>query len=284
MSRTIFESFQVFYETRVLNYINTLLEYPIKIVILIVDIGLVLFLLYKLINILKGTRAIQLLKGIAVLIFATALSEFLSLNIVHYILNSVMTYGVLLVIVVFQPELRKALEQMGNTSFRKLFDIEEEKLCIPDVVNAVIKLSKSKIGALIVFERESNLGDLSNTGIILDSKVSEGLIINIFIPDTPLHDGAIIIKNNKIYAASCILPITDKEGLDRELGTRHRAAIGVTEQTDAIAVVVSEETGSISLTINGKIIRGLNEEQLNKELRRRLQKPKRITVIKKEKM
>lgn len=276
----IFESFGIFYETRVLNYINTLLAYPIKIVILLIDISIVVFLVYKVIKIMRGTRAIQLIKGVAVLIVATAISEFLSFKILHYILSSVMTYGVLVAIVVFQPELRKALEQMGNANFKRFLELSDEEFCVPDVVAAVKEMSKKKIGALIAIERETNLGDLANTGVILDSKISEALLINIFTPDTPLHDGAVIIKENKLYAASCILPITDKEDLERQYGTRHRAAIGVTEQTDAIVIVVSEETGTISLVINGKIIRDIGEEQLAKELKRRLAKPKRIISIK----
>lgn len=138
-------------------------------------------------------------------------------------------------------------------------------------------MSKIKQGALIVFERETSLGDLARTGVEIDSKISKELLINIFVPDTPLHDGAVIIKDNKIEAASCILPLTDKESLDRIFGTRHRAAIGVTEATDAVVLVVSEETGSISLATNGKIVRDITPEQAQKELRRRLIKPKRST-------
>lgn len=280
--RPVFESMKIFYETRVLSYINTLLAYPIKIIILLIDIALVGYLIYKLIKIVKDTRAMQLIKGIAVLILITALSDFLSLNILNYILNSIMTYGVLLIIVVFQPELRKALENIGKTKFRNFLDFGDETSCIGDVVSAAIKLSKEKIGALIVFERETSLSELAHTGINLDANVSEELLINIFIPDTPLHDGAVIIKNNKIVSASCILPLTDNEALDRDFGTRHRAAIGVTEQSDCIVVVVSEESGIISLAINGKIVRNLTEDQLKKELNRRLEKPKKTTYIKRK--
>jgi diadenylate cyclase len=273
---------KIFYETRVLSYINTLVAYPIKIVILLIDLLLVGYLIYKLIKIVKDTRAMQLIKGIAMLIFITALSDFLSLNILNYILNSIMTYGVLLIIVVFQPELRKALENIGKTKFKNFLDFEDETSCIGDVVSAVMKLAKEKIGALIVFERETSLSELAHTGISLDSKVSEELLINIFIPDTPLHDGAVIIKNNKIVAASCILPLTDNEALDRDFGTRHRAAIGVSEQSDCIVVVASEETGIISIAINGKIVRNLTEDQLKKELTRRLERPKKPTYIKRK--
>lgn len=274
---SIIELIEAFYETRVLSYFNTLLAYPIKIVLLIIDILIVSYLIYSVIKMLKGTRAMQLLKGIALLLIINALSEFLSLNILHYILNSIMTYGVLLVIVVFQPELRKALEQVGNTDIKKILDFEEEEepSCIEEVVKAAEEMSKKNIGALIVFERDISLGDYVHTGVAMGSKVSKELLINVFIPDTPLHDGAVIIKDNKIQAASCILPLTDKESIDRIFGTRHRAAIGVTENTDAVVVVVSEETGAISLAIGGKIIRDITGEQLRKELAKRVVKNKK---------
>ena len=274
---SILESFKMFYETRVLAYVNTLLEYPIKIVVLLVDLAIVSYIIYKCWKLLKGTRAIQLIKGIIILVFATAVSDFLSLNILHYLLSSVMTYGVLVAIVVFQPELRKALEQVGNANIKKILyldDEEQETSCIDSVVDAAADMASHKVGALIVFERETSLEELTRTGVMLDSKTSKELLINIFVPDTPLHDGAVIIRDSKIVAASCILPLTDKVTLDRIFGTRHRAAIGVTESTDAVAVVVSEETGAISLAVEGKIIRDISPEQLRKDLRKRLAKPK----------
>lgn len=274
---SVIELIEAFYETRVLSYINTLLAYPIKFVLLIIDILIVAYLLIKLIKMLKGTRAMQLLKGIALLLIITALSEFLSLNILHYMLSSIMTYGVLLIIVVFQPELRKALEQVGNTDIKKILDFEdeEEPSCVEDVIKAAQEMASKNIGALIAFERDMTLEDYVRTGVSMESKVSKELLINIFIPDTPLHDGAVIIKDNKIKAASCILPLTDKESIDRIFGTRHRAAIGLTENSDAVVVVVSEETGAISLAIGGKIIRDISEEQLRKELLKRVVKPKK---------
>lgn len=283
---SILESFKIFYETRVLAYVNTLLEYPIKIVVLLVDLAIVSYIIYKCWKLLKGTRAIQLIKGIIILVFATAVSDFLSLNILHYLLSSVMTYGVLVAIVVFQPELRKALEQVGNANIKKILyldDEEQETSCIDSVVDAAADMASHKVGALIVFERETSLEELTRTGVMLDSKTSKELLINIFVPDTPLHDGAVIIRDNKIVAASCILPLTDKVTLDRIFGTRHRAAIGVTESTDAVAVVVSEETGAISLAVEGKIIRDISPEQLRKDLRKRLAKPKNpINQLKKK--
>lgn len=283
---SILESFKIFYETRVLAYVNTLLEYPIKIVVLLVDLAVVSYIIYKCVKLLKGTRAIQLIKGIIILVFATALSDFLSLNILHYLLSSIMTYGVLVAIVVFQPELRKALEQVGNANIKKflyLDDEVDEPSCIDNVVEAATDMASRKVGALIVFERETSLEELTRTGVILDSKTSKELLINVFVPDTPLHDGAVIIRDNKMMAASCILPLTDKVTLDRIFGTRHRAAIGVTESTDAIAVVVSEETGTISLAVEGKIIRNISPEQLKKDLKKRLAKPKKpINYLKKK--
>ncbi len=269
----IVESIKIFYETHVVSYFNMLAEYPIKIVTLLIDLAIVFYLVDWVVRMIKGTRAMTLLKGIIVLMIATALSEFLSLNILHYILSTISTYGVVMVIVIFQPELRRTLEQMGSTDIRKWFDSETtDETAIDKVVASVYDMAKTKTGALIVFEREMNLEAIVSTGVPIEAKISKELIENIFVKDTPLHDGALIIKNSKIIAASCILPITNREDLDREYGTRHRAAIGLSEQYDAIVVVVSEETGKVSLVIDGKIIRGLNEEILKKELKRRLER------------
>ncbi len=270
---SIIESIKLFYETNIVGYFNLLMEYPIKIVALIVDLLLVGWLLSRLIKMVRGTRAMLLIKGIAVLIVATAASDFLSLNILHYILSSISTYGVILVIVIFQPELRRTLEQFGSTNITKLFDFEEqEESAIDAVVEAVYKMAETKTGALIVFEREMSLNDIIATGVKIDSNVSKELLENIFVVDTPLHDGAVIIKGGRIAAAAAILPLTSRDDLDREYGTRHRAALGLSEESDAIVIVVSEETGKVSLVIDGKIIRGLNEEILKNELTRRLER------------
>ena len=262
----------MFQGTEISNYFNTLLANPLKIVLSIIDLIIVGFILYKIYKILKNTRAMQLIKGIIVLIIANWLSSILSFNILHSLLSLIMNYGILLVIVVFQPELRKVIEQVGNANFKKWFDLEEikEVTCIGEVVKAAKTMSETKTGMLVVFERETSLGEIAHTGVKLDSEVSAELLINIFVKDTPLHDGAVIIKDNKIEAASCILPLTDKESLDRVFGTRHRAAIGVSEVTDSVVAVVSEETGAISIACNGKIVRELSPEQLEKELNRRL--------------
>lgn len=273
--RSIPESFKVFYEENILSYFNTLRAYPIKILVLIVDLSIVAFLIVKLIKAVKNTRAMQLFKGLAILMIATKLSELLSLDILHFILSSVMTYGVIMIIVIFQPELRKTLEQIGSRGVKDLFEMDDlvnRSSCADEVVKAASRMSKEKVGALIVFEREMKLTEIARTGVELDSEVSSELLINIFVPDTPLHDGAVIIRDNRILAASCILPITDKEDLDRQYGTRHRAAIGMSEQADCVIVVVSEETGTISLVIDGKIIRDIKEDVLRKELKRRLER------------
>lgn len=279
--RSILESINLFYETNIVSYFNTLMQYPIKIVALLIDLFIVGYLIFMLVKMVKGTRAVVLLKGIAVLVITTALSKFLSLNLLHYILSSVSTYGVMLIIIIFQPELRRTLEQVGSADVRKLFDFDEQdESSVDEIVTAVYRMSDSKIGALIVFEREMDLTEIITTGVNLDSIVSKELVGNIFVPDTPLHDGAVVVRNGRIIAASCILPITKRENLDRELGTRHRAAIGLSEEYDAITIVVSEETGKVSLVIDGKIIRGLKEENLRKELKRRLERKQPQKTIK----
>ncbi len=270
---SIIESIKIFYETNVVGYFNMLAQSPLKIVSLLLDIFLVGYLFYIVLKLLRGTRAMPLVKGIVFLLIATAVSNFLSLHAVHYILTSIGTYGVIMIIVIFQPELRRALEQMGSADIRKWFYFEQvDESFVDRVVTAVYKMAKSKTGALIVFERDMTLDVIMASGVAIDAKVSSELVENVFVPDTPLHDGAMIIRNGRVAAASCILPITNREDLDREYGTRHRAAIGLSEQYDAIVVVVSEETGKVSLIINGKIIRGLKEDTLTKELKRRLER------------
>ncbi len=260
------------------NYFSTIFAYPIKLVFSIIDIVIVCFLIYKGYQIVKNTRAMQLIKGIFVLIIVSFLSSKYVFNLyfLHSILDYFMQYGIVLIAVIFQPELRKALEQVGNANVKKWFDLENEQeiTCIPEVAKAAKAMSATKTGMLVVFEKESSLGEYARTGVAIDSEVSSELLINIFVKDTPLHDGAVVIKNNRVEAAACILPLTDKESLDRIFGTRHRAAIGISEVTDSVVAVVSEETGSISLAVEGKIYRDLSAEQLEKELIKRLSNPK----------
>ena len=266
--KTVYEAFiSLLEDIGVLSYVNTLLAHPLKIVLLLLDLAIVIFIIAKVFKTLKSTRAMQLIKGIIVLLVINGISAIFSLNILHTLLSFVMDYGILLAIVVFQPELRKALEQVGNADIRKWLEMDETEItCIPEVARAAEDMSKTKTGMLVVFERETSLGEIAHTGVSLNSEVSTELLINIFIPDTPLHDGAVIIKDNKIQAASCILPLTDKESLDRIFGTRHRAAIGVSESTDAIVVVVSEETGKISIAKDGTLIMDVKEDALKQIL------------------
>lgn len=238
----------------------------------IVDISIVSYVIYKIIMMVKETRAAQLIKGIVILLVATQLTGWLGLNTINFILRNTMTVGLLAILIVFQPELRGALERIGRSRFGDIFNFEEdtyvEKLekTIEEVVKAAEALSKASTGALIVIERETKLGEIIKTGTTLNAVVSCELITNIFFPYAPLHDGAIIIGEGKIKAAGCILPLTENRKLSRELGTRHRAAIGVTEVSDAIAVVVSEETGRISVAFEGKLTRNFVPDTLRKAL------------------
>lgn len=259
------------YEQDILGYLQSLHQNPIKMITLIIDITIVIFLLIKFIKIVKDSRAWQLLKGIALLIIVTALSSLLQLNILNYILTSVMTYGVLVLIVIFQPELRRALEQLGTNKISRFFGFEKDlatktKEDIYKVVIAATELAKNKTGALIVIERDIQIKDIVSTGIIMNSEISPQLLVNVFTPNTPLHDGAVVINNNKIMAAACMLPLAGDQDIAKELGTRHRAAIGISKESDAIAVVVSEETGKISIAKDGTLIADVKEDALKKIL------------------
>ena len=259
---------QNFREILITNYIKN----PWNFVILLFDIFIVVFLLVKVINIIKGSRAMQLVKGIIFLLVITWLSSILKLNILNYILNTIMTYGVILLIILFQPELRRALEQLGSTNkLTKYFGLDKDiitktKEDIYRIVIAAVELSKKKIGALIVIERDIKVKDIISTGVNLGAEVSPQLLVNIFTPNTPLHDGAVVISNNKIESAACVLPLASDSDIARELGTRHRAAIGMSKESDALVVVISEETGKISIAKDGTLIADLKEEALKKIL------------------
>lgn len=240
-------------------------------IISILDIVIVAYIIYRMILLIQGTRAVQLVKGLLVLFGATVLSRWLGLNTMNWLLEKGTTIGLIAIPIVFQPELRKALEQIGRGKLfgRPLIFMEEKEKeeLIEEVIKAVEVFAKNKIGALIVIERETGLSDYVETGVKLEARVSKEILVNIFIPNTPLHDGAVIIEGNRIMGASCLLPLTDNEWVSRELGTRHRAALGITEVSDAVAIVVSEETGVISLTNAGKINRYLDEKSLREKLR-----------------
>ncbi|ABR50387.1 protein of unknown function DUF147 [Alkaliphilus metalliredigens QYMF] len=236
----------------------------------IADMAIVAFVFYKLYMLIRETRAEQLIKGILVLLIATQLSEWLQLHVINWILRNTMTVGLIALLIVFQPEMRRALEYIGRTKFltKSIIDIEDEEIknTVEEVVEAVGSLSRQKIGALLVIEKETGLSEVSETGTYLGAKISRALLINIFIPNTPLHDGAVVIRKGDIMAAGCFLPLTENPNLNKELGTRHRAALGMTERSDAIVIVVSEETGAISIAENGKLSRFLDLDDLRRNL------------------
>ena len=260
-----------FYTENIVAYIKSLQENPFELITLIVDLAIVIFLVYCFFKVVKGSRAWQLIKGIALLIITTWISGLLNLKILNWILTGIMNLGVIAIIVIFQPELRRALEQLGTNKLTRFFGIEKDlstktKEDIYKIVIAATELSKAKTGALIVIERDIKIQDIVNTGIPMDADVSPQLLVNIFEPKTPLHDGAVIISNNKIAAAACVLPLADDKDIAKELGTRHRAAIGISKESDSIVVIVSEETGKISIAKDGTLIADVNEEALKKIL------------------
>lgn len=272
MEENILNILNNFYKHNILSYIETLRQYPVKLVSVILDLAIVIFLFYSLIKITKNSRAWQLLKGIAFLIVAQWLSKILNLSILNYILSAFMNWGVILLIVIFQPEIRRALEQLGTNKITKFFGMDNKDIAtrtkedIYKIVIAVEELAKSKTGALIVIERDIKIKDIISTGIIIDSEVSPQLLVNIFVPKTPLHDGAVVISNNRIAAAACMLPLASNSDIAKELGTRHRAAIGISKESDSVAIVVSEETGKVSVAKDGILIADVREDVLKKIL------------------
>lgn len=233
----------------------------------ILDIIIVSYLIYKVIIFFRNTRAYQLLKGIAFLLISSQLSEIFHLNTISFILKNTMQVGLIAIVILFQSEIRKALSKVGSKGF-KFFNIEDNEdkeqidFIVEQIKNASFNLSKLGYGALIVIERDIKIGDIIRTGIDLNSEITSELLVNIFVPNTPLHDGAVIIGDKRIKAAACFLPLSQNEGLSKELGTRHRAGIGITESTDAVVVIVSEETSKISVAIDGEITRNMTEEKL----------------------
>ena len=265
------ENLKVIIENFFLQNIQQYQENPLKLVTLIVDIAIVVFLGYQLLKIVKNSRAWQLTKGILFLVVANALSALFQLNILHYILSAVMNWGVILLIIIFQPELRRALEQLGTNKFTSFFGIDKDivtktKEDIYKIVIAATELAKVKKGALIVIERDIEIKDIISTGVEMNAEVSPQLLVNIFEPNTPLHDGAVIIGKNKIEAAACMLPLSQDKNISKALGTRHRAAIGMSREADSIVVVVSEETGKISVAKDGNLIADVREDTLKKIL------------------
>lgn len=238
----------------------------------LLDIVVVWYLLYKLIMLVKGTKAVQLVKGVAVFLMIRIISGLIGLNTVSWLMNQVITYGMIAAIIIFQPEVRRGLEHLGRSSIFKQTrseELEDEKM-IRAFDKAIQYMSRRKIGALITIQRHTGLDEYVETGIPLDADISGELLINIFIPNTPLHDGAVIIQENKVAVACAYLPLSESTLIPKEYGTRHRAAVGISEVSDAITLIVSEETGGVSITMNNELLTGLSQEEYLKILREEL--------------
>lgn len=243
---------------------------PVNIIMDFLDIAIVTYVLYKALTLIKGTKAVQLLKGLFVIIIAKIVTTNFGLDTMDWLLQEVIRWGFLAIIIIFQPEIRRALEQLGRG---KLFqrstsqqDDERNRL-VEAMKKSVSYMAKRRIGALISIERETGLNEYIETGIKMNAEISSELLINIFIPNTPLHDGAVIIQKDKISSAACYLPLSESAFISKELGTRHRAALGLSEVTDAITIVVSEETGAISITANGNLHRNLTPTEFEELIR-----------------
>ena len=245
----------------------------------IIDIIGVAFLLYYIYKFIRDRRAGKLALGVAFIIAFQILSDILEMHAMQYILQNVLQVGLITLVVLFQPELRSALEKMGGESLRGIRSIGEQKgtshvyAAIDSVAAAVADMSASKTGALIVFERSTKLGDLILTGTVINADPTPFLIKNVFFNKAPLHDGALIVRDGRLYAAGCLLPLSTNPDIIKDLGTRHRAAIGMSENSDAVVVVVSEETGTVSIAYEGKLKRGFSRNSLSKELRKYLAEP-----------
>lgn len=242
----------------------------------LLDVAIVAYLVYKLLSLVKSTRAANILKGVAIFLAALWLSSKLNLRVVNYILSHMVEWGVLALIIVFQPEIRRILEQLGSKNIRLLRTLAPEKelpeleRAIDQTVLACTEMSRTRTGVLIVFERKILLDDVVRSGTTLDASVSSELLKNIFFVKAPMHDGAVIIRNGRILGAGCMLPLSKNVNLSRDLGMRHRAGIGMSENSDAVVVIVSEETGSISVAIGGMLKRYLQAENLSQLLHNEL--------------
>ena len=232
----------------------------------LLDVGIVAFVVYRILLLIKGTRAMQMLTGLGILGIAFFLSSTLELFTTHWLLSYFFDYLILIVIVLFQDDLRRALTHVGKNPFFSGASAEEEREMVDEIARAATRLAKERIGALIVLERETGLKNFIDTGSQLDARVKSELLYSIFIPSSPIHDGAAIITGGRIAAAGCFLPLSKDPNIDKRYGTRHRAALGLTEDTDAIVVLVSEEAGEAHLVKNGRITTNLNEQELRQSL------------------
>ncbi|MCD7035995.1 diadenylate cyclase CdaA [Metabacillus sp. GX 13764] len=244
---------------------NPILHYLVN----AVDILLVWFVIYKLIMVIRGTKAVQLLKGITVIVLVKFLSSTLGLNTLSWLMDQAITWGFLAIIIIFQPELRRALEQLGRGSLFSRNGVPQEELqqqTVEAIVKATSYMAKRRIGALMTIEKDTGMSDYIETGIPMNANVSSELLINIFIPNTPLHDGAVILQKGQVAAAACYLPLSESPFISKDLGTRHRAAVGISEVTDSVTIVVSEETGNVSVAINGELHKELDDQALRELL------------------
>lgn len=248
----------------------------------IVDVVIVSYIIYQLLILLRGTRAVQLLRGIIIVLITWLVSYFLHLNTLKWIIENLLSVGLIAIIVIFQPELRRALEKLGRGSFFNLTRQDKDQMILKvsnEISRAAVQLSKERIGALIVIERQTGLSDFIQSGIKLEANLSVELLHNIFLTNGPLHDGAVIVRNDQIMAAGCYLPLTESPFISKQLGTRHRAGIGMSELSDAIVLIVSEETGLISICLHGKLERGLSEDELVSRLYKELKPLEKTPLI-----
>ena len=257
-----------------MEFIQTIMTYILDLIseiriTYIIDILIIAFVFYKILGFIKETRAEQLVKGFLIILIVSKLSEWAKLYAINYILQSTFTIGLIALVILFQPELRKALEHLGRSQIFLMTNrrntLDDLNKSINEIVDAAGVMSRKKIGALIVIERTTGINDIIETGTVTDAQISADLLMNIFYPKSPLHDGAVVIKNNRLMAAGCLLPLSANKYISKELGTRHRAAMGMTESSDAMIVIVSEETGHISMAVEGKLQRFLDTKTL-KEL------------------
>lgn len=240
----------------------------------IIDIALIAFVIYHILQFVRRSRSGQVAKAILFILVAMAVANLLHLRVVSFLLNYAVELGVIALVIIFQPEIRRFLERMGSGKIKELFIVEsssdELEIAIEETVKAYVSMSRDKVGALMVFERKTVLDDVLKTGVTMDARISSELLKNLFWNKAPLHDGAVIVRNGRIVGAGCMLPMSGNVNLSRDLGMRHRAGIGISESSDAVVAIVSEETGSISVAINGMLKRNLSPETLEKLLRSEL--------------
>lgn len=240
-------------------------------IVRIIDVVIVWWLLYRLLMLIRGTKAVTLLRGVGIVIVVKVVSWYIGLTTISWLTDQIINWGVIALVVVFQPEIRRGLEHLGRSAlFKQRQAYQDETKLINELDDAIQYMSKRHIGALISIEMETGLEEYIETGIKIDAEVTSQLLINTFIPNTPLHDGAVIIKDTRLAAAAAYLPLSDNPTIPKELGTRHRASVGISEVTDALTIIVSEETGAVSITRNAELMQSLSREDYRKYLTRQL--------------